>query len=93
MPEQKRAVWSAGRAALSTYLCLFLLGCHEKKCLALVKEPLTITIHPDGELGCALDATDRSAVLLERGGARCRKYARAAGVAQGTNMTGVSCRT
>jgi hypothetical protein len=36
------------------------------------KDPLTITIDPDSELGRALDGTDDSPVILERNGARFR---------------------
>jgi hypothetical protein len=38
----------------------------------MTKEPLTITIDPDSELGCALDATGGSQVVLERNGAPFR---------------------
>lgn len=38
----------------------------------MTKEPLTITIDPDSELGRALDETDGSPVFLERNGARFR---------------------
>ena len=38
----------------------------------MTKEPLTITIDPDSELGRALDATDGLSVVLERNGARFR---------------------
>lgn len=36
------------------------------------KEPLTITIDPDSELGRALDATPNEQVVLLRGGTRFR---------------------
>jgi hypothetical protein len=36
------------------------------------KEPLTITIDPESELGRALDETDGGPVVLLRGGARFR---------------------
>lgn len=38
----------------------------------MTKEPLTITIDPDSELGRALDDSDGALVILERGGTRFR---------------------
>jgi hypothetical protein len=38
----------------------------------MAKEPLTITIDPDSELGRALDETDGDPVVLVRGSARFR---------------------
>ena len=38
----------------------------------MAKEPLTITIDPDSELGRALVETDGSPIVLERNGARFR---------------------
>ena len=38
----------------------------------MAKEPLTITIDPDSELGRALDETDDEPVVLLRGGTRFR---------------------
>lgn len=40
--------------------------------MTMAKEPLTITIDPDSELGRALDETDGDPVVLLRGSARFR---------------------
>ena len=44
----------------------------KRKALSMAKEPLTITIDPDSELGHALDKTDGRPVVLLRGGNRFR---------------------
>lgn len=40
--------------------------------MGMAKEPLTITVDPDSELGRALDETGGSTVILERNGTRFR---------------------
>ncbi len=40
--------------------------------MTMAREPLTITIDPDSELGRALDETDGESVVLLRGGTRFR---------------------
>ena len=50
-------------------------GFHDSRkgnAVALTKEPLTITIDPDSELGRALDETNEKPVVLLRGGKRFR---------------------
>ena len=49
-----------------------MLGSKLRRPCSMAKEPLTITIDPDSELGCALDGTADEPVVLVRGRSRFR---------------------